>query len=58
MLEMANVTNFFTNMQEFVSVENFVGRHLLHVPDLIKDLELVDTSLPVRSLCGVTDMTN
>jgi len=50
MLEMATVSSFFTNVQELVSVENFVGKHLLQVPDLIKDLVLVNTLLFVRSL--------
>ena len=49
MLETATVSSFFTKVQELVSVENLVGKHLLQVPDLIKDL-FVDASLLVRSL--------
>ena len=56
MLETATVSSFFTKVQELVSVENLVGKHLLQVPDLIKDF-FVDASLLVRSLWGVADMT-
>ena len=57
MLEMATVSNFLTNTQELVSVENLVGKDLLQLPDLIKDLVAgPSTSVRLRILCGVLDI--
>ena len=56
MLDTATVSNFLTKVQELVSVENLVGKHLLQFPFLIMDLPEVGVSDLVRCLCGVRDM--
>ena len=55
MLDTATVTSFFTKVQEVVSVDILVGKHLLQVPLFIWDLEEVGV-LPVRTLWGVDAM--
>ena len=56
MLETATVTNFFTKVQDLISVENLVGKHWLQVPDLIMDLVDSVVGVLVRILCGVIDI--